>query len=65
MKLYIGRDSYGLWLFSQKPTKYIYNGDKCFNYSDNTRYRIDSKLFQEITFENSPQEIKINLINKL
>lgn len=64
MKLYIGRDSYGLWLFEQKPTKYIYNGDKCFEMSGNTRYRIDSRLFSEITFENSPQEIEINFINK-
>lgn len=62
MKFYIGRDIYGLWLFSQKPTKYIYNGDKCFNNSDNTRYRIDLKLFPEITFENSPQEIELKLL---
>ena len=64
-KLWIGRDSYGLWLFSQKPTKYIYNGDKCFgniDNTDNTRYLIDKKLFPEIAFENSPQEVELKLI---
>lgn len=65
MKLYIGRDSYGLWLFNQKPTKYIYNGDKCLTKSDITYYSIDRNLFPEVTFENSPQQVEINLINKL
>lgn len=64
MKLYIGRDSYGLWLFEQKPTKYIFNGDKCFENYGNTRYSIDSQLFPEVTYENSPQEAELNLINK-
>lgn len=62
MKLYIGRDSYGLWLFNEKPIKYIYNGDKCFNISPYERYSIGSQLFPEVTFENSPQEIELKLI---
>lgn len=62
MKLYIGRDSYGLWLFNEKPTKYIYNGDKCFNTSPYERYKIDSQLFPEVTFENSPQQVEIKLL---
>ena len=41
-KFWIARDSYGLWLFIQKPTKYLSNGDKCFNKSGNIRYLIDS-----------------------
>lgn len=64
MKLYIARDSYGLWLFSQKPTKYIYNGDKCFDISRYNRYSIDSQLFPEITYENSPQEIELKLVKE-
>ena len=64
MKMYIARDSYGLWLFRRKPTKYISNGDKCFNQSGNMRYLIDSRLFPEVTFENSPQEVKLKLIDK-
>ena len=59
MKMYIARDSYGLWLFRKKPTKYLSNGDKCFNKVGNTRYLIDSQLFPEVTFENSPQEVEL------
>lgn len=62
MKLWIARDSYGLWLFKGKPIKYISNGDKCFNKSGNTRYLIDSQLFPGVTFENSPQEIELKLV---
>lgn len=65
MKLWIARDSYGLWLFRQKPTKYISNGDVCFNKSINTRYSIDSQLFPEITCENSPQQIELKLVDKV
>lgn len=59
MKFWIARDSYGLWLFKLKPTKYISNDDKCFSKSGNTRYLIDSRLFPDVTFDNSPQEIEI------
>ena len=59
MEFWIARDSYGLWLFLRKPTKYLSNGDKCFNKDGNTRYLIDSQLFPEITFENSPKKIKL------
>ena len=64
IEMYIARDSYGLWLFTRKPTKYISNGDKCFNKSGNTRYLIDSRLFPEVTYENSPMKIEINLDRK-
>lgn len=62
MKMWIARDSYGLWLFRRKPTKYISNGDKCFNKVGNERYLIDSRLFPSVTFENSPQPVEIKLI---
>ena len=62
MRLWIGRDSYGLWLFRRKPTKYLSNGDKCFNKVGNERYLIDSRLFPSVTFENSPQQVEIKLI---
>lgn len=64
MKLWVARDSYGLWLFRRKPTKYILNGDKCFNKSINTRYSIDPQLFSEVTFENSPQLVEIKLVKE-
>ena len=56
--MWIARDDYGLWLFVNKPTKAIFNGDKYFIKRDNIRYSIDSNLFPEITFENSPREVE-------
>ena len=56
--MWIARDDYGLWLFVYKPIKTIINGDKYFFKRDNIRYSIDSNLFPEITFENSPREIE-------
>lgn len=64
MRLWIARDNYGLWLFRRKPTKYLSNGDKCFNKAGNTRYSIDPQLFPGITFENSPQEVELKLIKE-
>lgn len=62
MRVWIGRDDYGLWLFIDKPTKAIINGDKYFVKHGNVRYSIDSSLFSEVTFENSPQEVYIKLV---
>lgn len=64
MKIWIARDSYGLWLFVNKPTKTIINGDKYFVKHGNFRYSIDSKLFPEVTFENSSQEVELKLVNE-
>lgn len=63
MKLWIARDDYGLWLFKRKPAKCLSNGDKYFNKVGNERYLIDSRLFPEVTFENSPQQVEIKLQN--
>lgn len=62
--MWIARDDYGLWLFVNKPTKAIVNGDKYFIKRDNIRYSIDSNLFPEITFENSPKKVKFELVEK-
>lgn len=40
------------------------NGDKYFSRDKNTRYLIDSSLFPEVTFENSPQEVEIKLVKE-
>lgn len=64
MRLWVARDSYGLWLFERKPTKYLSNGDKCFNKFGNARYLIDSRLFTEVTFENSPKKVEIKLVKE-
>ena len=65
MKLWIARDYYGLYLFEQKP--YLVKnrmGDSVFRPNGNS-YRIASDLFyKEVTFENSPQEVELKLVNQ-
>lgn len=60
MKLYIARDSYGLWLFKQKPYK-----DGKYWYSTSNYYLIDRHFLPEVTFENSPQQVEIKLVKKI
>ena len=64
MKLWIARDSYGLWLFDNKPEKVIINGDKCCKPTIGNRYYFVDELFPEITFENSPQQIELTLVKE-
>lgn len=64
MKLWIARDSYGLWLFDNKPEKVIINGDKCCKTTIGNRYKLDDELFLKITFENSPMLAEIELVNE-
>lgn len=64
MKFWVARDSYGLWLFDNKPKKVIINGDKCCKITIGNRYELDYKLFPEIRFENSPQMVEIKLVKE-
>ena len=64
MKLWIARDSYGLWLFDNKPEKVIINGDKCCKTTIGNRYKLDEELFPKITFENSPMMAEIELVKE-
>lgn len=64
MEFWIARDSYGLWLFDNKPKKVIINGDKWCQITTGNRYELDYKLFPEVTFENSPQLVEIKLITE-
>ena len=63
-KFWIARDSYGLWLFDNKPEKVIINGDKCCKTTIGNRYTLDDELFPKITYENSPQQVEIKLIKE-
>ena len=62
MKLWIARDYSGLWAFSEKPDK------KCNVFTSSTIYckiyQLDSELFPEITFENSPHQVEIKFIKE-
>ena len=62
MKLWIARDYSGLWAFSEEPDK------KCNIFTSSTIhckiYQLDSDLFPEITFENSPHLVEIKFIKE-
>lgn len=62
MKLWIARDysDDSLWGYDKKP---IRNGaDFACSSDSNMMFRIPRVLFPEITFENSPQQVEIKLI---
>ena len=62
MSLYIARDVYGtLYLYDNTPIK------KGIYFQPQRGYdmmELDDRLFPEITFANSPQEVELKLINK-
>lgn len=59
MKMWIARDkSGGLYLFPEKPIK-----DDAYEYYEGDNwYKIDTGLFPEVTYDNSPQQVEIKLI---
>lgn len=76
MKLWIARDKNGsLIAFYREPHKNTngfhikdrYSGEPVSWYSHNTNgeyLKLNSDLFPEVTFENSPQEVEIKLVEK-
>lgn len=63
MKLWITRDCMGLWVYTTNP---LFNSSKKeFESVDgNMLYINDDKLFPEVTFENSPQQVEIKLVKE-
>lgn len=62
MEFWMARDVGGLWLYSYKPE---FNPDKNEYESFNGDVLvIDNSLFPEVTVENSPQKVKIELIKE-
>lgn len=60
MKLWIARDYTGLWAFSERPDK---KHDEFISATIYCKiYQLDSELFPEVTFENSPQEVELKLV---
>lgn len=55
-----------LYLYSSKPIKREDMNFWDLDEEDRDEYvnQIDSRLFPEVTYENSPQEIKISFVNK-
>lgn len=61
MKFWIARDKDGdLAMYDVEPTE---NAFGCWEPSGN-EYKIDWRLFPEVTFENSPHEIELKLMEK-
>jgi hypothetical protein len=64
MKMWIARDKTGvICLYKCKP---VLKGDYFSEYDNEGHYCIfiDQDLFPEVTFENSPQEVELKLIEK-
>ena len=62
MKLWIARDYTGLWAFSEKPNKNCNVVTMPAAYCK--VYQLDSELFPEVTFENSPQQIEVKFVKE-
>ena len=59
MKLWIARDRWGgLGLFTNKPIR----NKGCWHTEEDDEFELNSKVFPEVTFENSPQEVELKLI---
>jgi hypothetical protein len=64
MKYWIARNEKGfLFLYDDEPFEYKYEGHSYWRTYGNY-YSIDDDLFPEITYENSPQEVELKLIEK-
>lgn len=63
MKLWIARDKYGLELTNEKP---VLNARKTtWLTSDNANYiHLDDEMFPEVTFEDSPMEVELKLVEE-
>lgn len=67
MKMWIARDEDGLLnlFFDEPPYKWIDHDIVTWvNDSKNFDVNLDDSLFPEVTFENSPQEVELKLIEK-
>ena len=64
MKYWIARSEYGdLKLFKKKPHREVSMLSMKTYWNDGLcSFHIDSNLFPEVTFENSPQQVELKLI---
>lgn len=69
MEIWIARDKDGLlYLYDYKPQKNEISGKFTCGIKSNgdwsEEYELNSHLFPELTFENSPQEVELKLVEK-
>ena len=66
MELWIARDSNGeLWIYDHKPIKFKNKFHTDARSKESNAYELPKWLFNEITFENSPQQVELKLKSKL
>jgi hypothetical protein len=71
VRMWIARDklSYELYLFTEKPLLCkdgYWSPDVRINYIEDDHYlQLGDEMFPEVTFDNSPQEVEIKLVNNL
>lgn len=64
MKLWIARDEDGsLFMYREKPILYNSRWRNGYAHSKHC-FVLPENIFPEVTFENSPQEVKIELVEK-
>jgi hypothetical protein len=63
MKLWIARDKYGdLFIFTNEP---LWCGNECWCDSKNGDFMLINKnSFPEVTFDNSPVQVELKLVEK-
>lgn len=70
MKIWIARDENGsLSAYNVEPTRYIRGKGKGYGFFNvipgmNNILKLDDSLFPEVTWENSPQKVKIELLKR-
>lgn len=64
MKLWIARDkdTNELWIYTHKPILDIDMFKMDFSLENSSSIELPTEWFPEVTFENSPQEIELNLV---
>lgn len=64
MKLWIARNQdNSLHIHNVKPSPIYDDYTKQWTYEGDLSMEIDENLYSEVTFENSPQEVELNLVN--
>lgn len=68
VRMWIARDrsTFDIWLYRFKPIKFeddYFWSDLSEDETADNCFQIDSSMFPEVTFENSPQEVEIKLVN--
>lgn len=63
MELWIARDKYGsLYVYDKKPLKHEEFGFFASLASNGYKFQIHRKYFPEVTWENSPKKVKMELV---